>query len=74
MPKTYEQELLEVESARISADLAYHRERDVLKHKALFSKAQIDAIRNERPWYMLGGILIGLVVGIFLSWVYCHQQ
>lgn len=73
MPKTYEQEILEIESARISADLAYHREREILKNKPMFSKREMDQILYRLPWYFLGGGISGLLLGFALGYAKYHS-
>jgi hypothetical protein len=68
MAKTYEQEMLEVESARISADLSYQREREILLHKPLFSKAQIEALQKRLPYMFVAGFVCGM-----FFWYLCSK-
>ena len=70
MPKTYEQECLEIESARISADLAYQREREILHHKPLFSKSDIEALKGKYFMYTVLWVVgtAVLVVMIMRYW------
>lgn len=67
MAKSYEQEILEIESARISADLAYQREREIVLNKPLFSKKQIDELRKQLPWAFTAGFILGMFFWYLLS-------
>lgn len=67
MAKTYEQEVLEIESARISADLSYQREREILHNKPLFSKAQVEAIQKKLPWIFTAGFICGVFFWYIIS-------
>lgn len=65
MARTYEQEMLDIESARISSELAYHKEVDVLLNKPLFSKKQVEEIKKKLPYYFG----LGFVCGMVFCWI-----
>jgi hypothetical protein len=67
MAKTYEQEILEIESARISADLSYQREREIVHNKPLFSKKQIESLQKQLPWMFVAGFICGMFFWYIIS-------
>jgi hypothetical protein len=73
MPKNFEQETLELEQARISADLAYQREKISVYNKPLYSRKDLDALENKYKSYMFAAAFIGLMVGSFLMYASYHQ-
>jgi hypothetical protein len=74
MPKTYEQEVLEIESARISADLAYQREKNVVYNKQLFSKRDFDDLEKRYLTYTLIAAIISALGSALLMYLYCNQS
>lgn len=73
MPKTYEQEVLEIESARISADLAYQRERNIAYHKQLFSKKEMDDTRKLHSVYSWIASIASAILASIMTYLVCHQ-
>ena len=69
MPKTYEQECLEIESARISADLAYQREKNVVYNKPLFSKKEMDDLIKKYNLYMFIEAVVIMFGGFFVIYI-----
>lgn len=65
MPRTFEQEMLEIESARIFSDLEYQKELSRLQNKCLFSKTDIEYERKKFLWYAVAGF----VAGMFFWWI-----
>lgn len=59
MAKTYDQEFNDLQSAIISADFEYKKQEMILNERPLFSKNQMDMLK-EKLWYYLG---IGFIIG-----------
>lgn len=74
MPKTYEQECLEIESARISADLAYQREKNVVYNKQLFSKKEFDDLEKRYLSYTWIASIISVIGTALLMYMYFNQS
>jgi hypothetical protein len=72
MTKTYAQEVLEIESARISADLAYQREREIVHNKPLFSKKEIDQVENKGYYFSAAAFVIGIIFGAIMIYSHYH--
>lgn len=73
MPKTYEQEVLEIESARISADLAYQREQNIAYNKQLFSKKEMDDTRKLHSVYSWVASIASAILASIMTYLVCHQ-
>jgi hypothetical protein len=73
MPKTYEQEILEIESARISADLAYQRERNIAYNKQLFSKKEMDDTQKLHSVFSWIASIASAILASILTYLVCHQ-
>lgn len=73
MPKTYEQNLHDIEASKAIADREYEKEKDKLYNESLFSKAHIDwwelrynEMLAQRPYLILFGVSIGAILTIVI--------